>query len=94
MGLFKKRNDQQVDDTNGTKEAGEAMAEPPASSATPAGTEASERLDRLEAAFEVLERALNVKEREVELLRAFIADCPRCKAMMDAASKAKRSKRT
>jgi len=95
MGLFKKRNDEALDDVNEAAEAtepGEATADAPPSSANTAGNEASERLDRLEALFEGLERALNAKEREVELLRAFIADCPRCQGMMDAAQASKTSK--
>ena len=43
-----------------------------------AGQAAGERLDRLEVALGKLERALQVKDAELETLRSVVATCPRC----------------
>ncbi len=46
-----------------------------------------ERLDRLEAGFEVLEQALVIKEKEVSVLRSIISNCPDCSGLLNAASR-------
>lgn len=86
MGLFKRRSNENAGTIKEPIAAREANGDAQRS-AIPSGPDTSERLDRLEAAFAVLEQALNVKEREVELLRALIADCPRCSVLIKGTGK-------